>query len=187
MRREDASSCCAHELVCRAKGDGILGPSDQARYLKLGEGCIHLARELLEDALGSGGLSATQDAGDGARLLEAPRPLVLMVVVIPSWQWQQRREADIALRTVLTRLVPPGTLTRLVLPVVLTRPVAPLLAGAALVPASSTSASSTVVASVVALGASTEAPIADGPELLAVIGVVAVHVVEDAERAAALG
>ena len=61
--------------------------------------------ELLEDAMRSGGLSATQDAGNGTRLLEAPSPLVLVVVVIPSWWWWQRRKASVALRTVLTRLV----------------------------------------------------------------------------------
>ena len=49
------------------------------------------------------------------------------------------------------------------------------------VPASSTSASSTDVASVIVLGESTEAPIAGGPELLTVIGIVVVHVVEGAE------
>jgi hypothetical protein len=52
---------------------------------------------------------------------------------------------------------------------------------------SSTSASFAAVASVAALGASTKAPVMDGPELLAVVGVVVVHVVEDAEWAAALG
>ena len=97
------------------------------------------------------------------------------------------REAGIALRTVLMRLISPSALTRLALPAVLTRLVAPLLAGAAVVPASSTSSSSLAVAPVVALGVSTEAPIADGPELLTVAGVVAVYVVEGAERSAALG
>ena len=85
------------------------------------------------------------------------------------------------------RLVPPGALARQVLLAILARLVTPLLAGDAVVPASSTSASSMVIASVVALGASTEAPVVDGPELLTVIGVVVVHVVEGAERAVGLG
>ena len=132
-------------------------------------------------------MSTTQDAGDGTRLLEAPSPHVLMMVVVPPRWWRQRREARIALRTVLMRLVPLGALTRLVLPTVLTRPVRPLLAWATVVPASSTSSSSSAVASVIALGASTEAPITDDPEPLIVAGVVAVYVVEGAERAASLG
>ena len=132
-------------------------------------------------------MCSAQDTSDGTRLLEAPSPLVLMAFVVPSLWWRQRRKPSIALRTVLVRLIPPGTLARLILPAVLTRPVAPLLAGAAIVPASSTSSSSSAVAPVVALGASTEASISNGPELLTVIGVVAVHVVEGAEWSAALG
>ena len=69
---------------------------------------------------------------------------------------------------------------RLALAAILTRLIAPLLARVAGVPASLALASSAAVASIVALGAMTEAPIADGPELLAVVGVVVVHVVEDA-------
>ena len=88
---------------------------------------------------------------------------------------------------VLTRLVAPGALMRLLLPVVLTRPVAPLLTGAAVVPASSTSSSSSAIAPVVALRASTEASISDGPELLTIVGVVAMYMVEGAERTATLG
>ena len=110
-----------------------------------------------------------------------------MVVVVPSWWWWQWRKTNIALRAVLTRLIPPGALTRLVLPAVLARPVAPLLAGAAVVPTSSTSSTSSAVAPVIALGASTEASISNGPELLTIVGVVAVYVVEGAERTAALG
>ena len=85
------------------------------------------------------------------------------------------------------RLVTLGALAMRVLPTFLTRPVAPLLAGATVVPASSTSPSFSAVAPVVALGASTEAPFTDGPKLLTVVGVVVVYVMEDAERAAALG
>ena len=155
-------------------------------WLEPGKGRVHLRSKLLEDALGSWGLSTAQDGGDSTRLLEAPSPLVLMVVVIPPWWWWQWREAGVSLRMVLTRLVPPGALTRLVLPAVLVRPVAPLLAGAAVVPASSTSSSS-VVASVITLGTSAEAPIADGSDLLTVVGVVVVHFVEGAEWAVGLG
>ena len=142
--------------------------------------CIHFTSKLPEDTLRGWGLSSAQDAGDSTRFLEAPSPLVLMVVVVPSWWWQQRRKTSVALRVVLVRLIPPGALTRLVLPGVLVRPVAPLLAGAAIVPASSTSSSSSAVAPVVALGVSTEASISNGSELLSVIGVVAVYVVESA-------
>ena len=92
----------------------------------------------------------------------------------------------VALRTVLTRVVSPGALARLALPAILTRLVTPLLAGAAVVPASPTLFSCYVVASVVALGASTEASISNGPKLLAVVGVVAVYVVEGANRMAAV-
>jgi hypothetical protein len=133
------------------------------------------------------GLSAAQDAGDGTRLLEAPSPLVLVVVVIPSWWWWQRRKASVALRTVLTRLVPLGALARLALPAILTGLVMPVLAGVAVVPASNTSTSSAVIATVIALRAAAKALVPDGPELLAVVGVVAMHVVEDADRTAALG
>ena len=85
------------------------------------------------------------------------------------------------------RLLPPGTLARLALPAVLPRLVAPLLVMAAAILASSTSATSTTIASIVELGASTEAPVTEGPELLAVVGVVTVNVVEDAEWPVALG
>ena len=87
--------------------------------------------------------------------------------------------------TILMRLIPPGTLVRQILPVVLTRPVAPLLAWATVVPTSSISASSAAVAAVDALGAAAKAPIMDRPELLVVVGVVAVDVVEDVERSVA--
>ena len=85
---------------------------------------IHLARKLLEDTLRGWGPSTTQDASDGARLLEAPSPLVLMMVIIPSWRWRQRRKACIAVWAILTRLISPGALARLALPTVLTRLVA---------------------------------------------------------------
>src|SRR4051812_6844930 len=101
-----------------------------------------------------------------------------MVVVVPSWWWWQWRRTGVALRAILMRLIPPGALTRLILPAVLTRPVAPLLAWATVVPAFSATSSSSVVASVIALGASTEASFANGPELFTFVGVVVVHVVE---------
>ena len=75
------------------------------------------------------------------RFLEAPSPLVLVVVIVPSW-WRQRGKIGIALGAILTRRVPPGALARLVLPAVLTRPVAPLLARATIVPASASASSS---------------------------------------------
>ena len=85
------------------------------------------------------------------------------------------------------RLLPLVALARLVLPAVLTRLVAPLLTAVASVPASSTSATSVTVAPIVALGALTEAPITESPELLAVAGVVALNMVEGAEWPLALG
>ena len=50
---EGASSCHALELLKQAEGDGALGPLERTCGLGPGEGRIHLARELLEDALGS--------------------------------------------------------------------------------------------------------------------------------------
>ena len=88
---------------------------------------------------------------------------------------------------ILTRVVPPGPLPRMVLPAVLTRPVAPFLARATVVPMSASTSSSTVVAPVAVLGASTETSLANGSELLTVTGVVSVQVVEGAERSAILG
>src|SRR4051812_35293000 len=96
-----------------------------------------------------------------------------MVVGIPSWRWRQRRKTGVALRMILTRLIPPGALARLILPAVLTRPVAPLLARVTVIPASASTSSSLAVAPVVALGASTEASFSNGSELLTVAGVVA--------------
>jgi hypothetical protein len=87
----------------------------------------------------------------------------------------------------LTRLITPEPIVRLVAPAVLMRLVTPVLTGVAVVPASPTSASSTAIAAVVALGAVAKAPISNGPELLAVVGVVAVDIVEDAKWVAALG
>ena len=132
-------------------------------------------------------MSSAQDAGDSARLLKAPSPLVLMVVIIPSWRWRQRGKTGVALRTILTRLVPPGALARLILPAVLTRPVVPLLARATIIPPSATTSSSTAVAPVAALGASTEASFTNGSEHLTVTGVVGIQVVEGAKWTAALG
>ena len=175
------------ELVCRVEGDGALGPPERARGLELGEDCIHFTSKLFEDALRGWGLGSAQDAGDSVRFLEAPSPLVLMVVVVPSWRWRQRGKTGVALRTILTRLVPPGTFVRMILPAVLTSPVAPLLARAMVVPASASMSSSTAVAPVAAVGASTETSFANGSELLTVTGVVGVQVVEGAERPAVLG
>ena len=144
------------------------------------------ASKLFEDALRGWGLSTAQDASDRTWLLEAPIPLVLVVVVVPS-RWRQRGKTGVALGAILTRRVPPGTLARLVLPAVLTRLVAPLLARATVVPAPATTSSSSVVAPVTALGASTEASFPNGSKLLTVAGVVGAQVVEGVERTAVLG
>ena len=124
-------------------------------------------------------MGAAQDAGDRTRLLEAPSPLVLVVVVVPSW-WRQRGKTGVALGAILMRRVPPGALARLVLPAVLTRPVTPLLVRATVVPAPASVLSFEAVAPVVALGASTVASFPYGSELLTVAGVVGVQVVEGA-------
>ena len=86
--RVGASSGCALELIRRTEGDRALGPSKRACGLKLGEDCIHFTSKLFEDTLQGWGLSSAQDVGDSTRLLEAPSPLVLVVVVIPSWWWR---------------------------------------------------------------------------------------------------
>ena len=181
QHREGANGGCALELICRVEGDGALGPPERARGLELGEHRVHLSSELFEDALRGWGLGAAQNAGDRARLLEAPSPLVLVVVIVPSW-WRQRGKTGVALGAILTRQVPPSALARLVLPAVLTRPVAPLLARTTVVPASASTSSSVAVAPVVALGASTVASFPYGSEILTVAGVVGVQVVEGAER-----
>ena len=104
--REGASGGCALELIHRAERDGACRPRERVCGLELGKGCIYFAGELLEDALGGWGLSSTQDAGDRTWLLEAPSPLVLMTVFISPWLRRQRREACVALRAILARLIP---------------------------------------------------------------------------------
>ena len=89
-------------------------------------------------------------------------------------------KTSVSLRVILARLIPLGALAKVVLPAVLTRPVTPLLARAIVVPASATTSSSSAVAPVIALGASTEASFSNGSELLAVAGVVAMQVMEGA-------
>ena len=140
--------------------------------------------KLLEDALRGRALSAAQDASDCAWLLEAPSPIVLMLVFIPPSWWRQRRKACVAVRAILARLIPPTSLTRLVLLAILARSVTPPLARATVFPSSSTSSSSSAIAPVIALGASAYTPILHGPELLAFIGVVGVEVVVHAVPAA---
>ena len=118
------------------------------------------------------------------RLLEGPDPLVLEVVFIPPWRWWQRREACVALRAVLTWLIPPTSLARLVLPAVLVRQVTPPLARATVFLSSSTSSSSSAIATVAALGASAGTHVSHGPAFLAFVGVVGVEVVVHAVPAA---
>ena len=105
--------------------------------------------ELLEDVMGSRGLSTSQDAGDSARLLEAPGPIDLALVIIPPWWRWQRREVGVALRADLMRMVPPEAVARLALPAVLMRLIAPVPTGVTVVPATTTAASSTAVTTVV--------------------------------------
>ena len=144
---------------------------------KLGEDCIHFTGELLEDALRGWGLSPAQDAGDRARLLEAPSPLVLVAVLVSPWPWRQWREACVSLRAILARLIPPVSLARRVLPVILARSIAPPLARAVVFPASCVPSSSSTVAPVTAVGATDDPSFSHGSELLTFIGVVGVEVV----------
>ena len=120
-------------------------------------------------------MCSAQDAGDRVWLLEAPSPLVLMMVLVSPWLRRQWREACVSLQTILARLIPPFSLARLPLPAILARLVMPLLARAMVVPSSS--ALSSYLALVVALGASTKASFSNAPELLTFIGVVGVEVV----------
>ena len=53
---ECASGSRILEPVRGVKGDGALGPLERASCFRFGERRIHLARELLEDAVGSRGL-----------------------------------------------------------------------------------------------------------------------------------
>ena len=125
-------------------------------------------------------MSPAQDAGDRARLPEAPIPLVLVAVLVSPWLQRQRREACVALRAILARLIPPVSLARRVLLAILTRSIAPPLVRAAVFPTSCVPSSSSAVAPVVALGASTEASFLYGSELLTVASVVGVQIVEGA-------
>ena len=84
---EDVGSGCALELIHRVESDGALGPPERACGLELGEDCIHFTGKLLEDTLRGWGLCSAQDASDSTRLLEAPSPLILVMVFIPPWLW----------------------------------------------------------------------------------------------------
>ena len=119
-------------------------------------------------------MSSAQDVGDRARLLEAPSPLVLMMVLVSPWLRRQWREACVSLRAILARLIPPVSLARLILPAILARSVAPPLARAAVFPASCVPSSFSAKATIVAVGASTDPTFSHGSELLAFVGVVGV-------------
>src|SRR3954469_20274706 len=147
------------------------------RCFELGENCIHFASKLLEDTLRGWGLSSAQDAGYGARLLEAPSPLVLVAVFIPSWLRRQRRQAWVAMRAILTRLVPPVPLVRRVAPAGLARLVTPALTWVRIFPASRVPSSSSAVAPVSTVRASADSSFSHGAEFLAFIGVMGVEVV----------
>ena len=122
-------------------------------------------------------MSPAQDAGDRARLLEAPSPLVLMAVLVSPWLQRQRREACVALRAILARLIPPVSLARRVLPAILARLIAPPLARATVFPVSCVPSSSSTVAPVTAVGATADPSFSHGSELLTFVGVVGVEVV----------
>src|SRR3954467_9687278 len=100
-----------------------------------------------------------------------------MAVFVPPWLRRQWREARVAMRAVLTRLIPPVPLARRVPPDVLARLVAPPLARAAIFPASWVSSSSSAVAPVSAVRTTADPSFSHGTELLTFIGVVGVEVV----------
>src|SRR4051812_11429747 len=107
-----------------------------------------------------------------------------MAVFVPPWLRRQWREACVAMRAVLTRLIPPVPLARQVPPAVLARLVAPPLARAAIFPASRVSSSSSVVAPVGAVRATADPSFSHSAEFLAFVGVVGVEVVVDTVPAA---
>src|SRR4051812_19711895 len=90
-------------------------------------------------------------------------------------RWQ-RREACITLREILARLIPPVSLMRQVLPAVLARSIAPPLAWAAVFPAPCVPSSSSTVAPIDTVGATTDPSFSHGSEILAFVGVVGVEV-----------
>ena len=153
-------------------------------FCSVGEDCIHFTSKLFEDALQGWGLSSAQDAGDSARLLEAPSPLIFMVVVIPSWRRWQRRKACVTLGAILARLIPPVSLARRVLPAILARSITPPWARAAVFPESCIPSSSSTIAPVTAVGATVDPSFSHGSELLTLVGVVGVEVVVHAVPAA---
>ena len=122
-------------------------------------------------------MSPAQDAGDRARLLEAPSPFVLVAVLVSPWLQRQRREACVALRAILARLIPPVSLARRVLPAILARLIAPPLARAMVFPASCVPSSSSTVVPVTAVGATADPSFSHGSEVLTFVGVVGVEVV----------
>src|SRR4051812_11508714 len=100
-----------------------------------------------------------------------------MAVLVSPWLRRQRREACVALRAILTRLIPPVFLARRVLPAVLARSIAPPLARAAVFPASWVPSSSSTVAPATAVGTTADPSFSHGLELLTFVGVVGVEVV----------
>src|SRR3954470_18199734 len=99
-----------------------------------------------------------------------------MAVLVSPCLRRQRREACVALRAILARLIPPVSLARRVLLVILARSIAPPLAWAAVFPASCVSSSSLTVAPVTALGTTADPSFSHGSELLTFVGVVGVEV-----------
>ena len=136
-------------------------------------------------------MCSAQDAGDRARLLEAPSLLVLVAVLVSPWLRRQRWEACVALWAILARLIPPVFLARLiplaslvrrVLPAILARLIAPPLARATIFPASCVPSSSSAVAPVTAVRATADPSFSHGSELLKFVGVVGVEVLVHTEH-----
>src|SRR4051812_40868406 len=100
----------------------------------------------------------------------------MAVLVSPSLQ-RQWREACVALRVILARLIPPVSLARRVLPAILAMSIVQPLARVAVFPASCVPSSSSTVAPVTAVGTTADPSFSHGSKLLTFVGVVGVEVV----------
>ena len=146
-------------MVGGVKSDGALGSLEGPRGLDTGERCRDLASELLEVAVGAGGLSPAKDTSKPARHLVALRSLRREVVV--------RGLGGVGLRVLLVVVV-----------VFVVVPASPSAAAAA---AAAAATALLLLARLACL-----ASLAKALEVIAVLGGVGVPVVVDAERAIVL-
>lgn len=111
--------------------------------------------------------------------------LAALIVIIPLGRWRQRWKGILVPRVRLARLLAPGVLARVIALFILARPLASGVARVAI--AAVPPATTAVSAVVLAVGAPTDALVAERPELLVVFGVVGAHIVIGAERMSVLG